>query len=130
MAIENNKEKAQEGRRYLYRICPTCGVKLHIDARICKACGNQYNINGNTGQWAEERIYGSTDPANAVYSQMFNNVGLCMECHNTKKGSPCNYVDCFGTGKGRCDMCNTFNNTRFMCCQDFRKKDRFECRKS
>ena len=117
-------DNAQDKKRYIYRKCPTCGVKLHIDEYTCWKCGNRYDFNGNTGKWAEDMIYGSTNPSDAIYSLRLNNVKKCMTCRNTQRGNPCDYSMCFGTGKGRCDNCNRYENTRFMCCQSFQEQER------
>jgi hypothetical protein len=116
MANEIN-DSAQDKRRYMFRKCPTCGVKLHVSAFTCWKCGNRYNFNANTGKWVDDVIYGSTNPNDAIYNRILNDVERCLTCQNTQRGKTCDHAYCFGSGRGRCDMCERYENTRFMCCQ-------------
>jgi len=124
MSEKEKAVKAPAERRYIYKLCPTCGVKLHVDAFFCWKCGNRHNWNANTKKWADEMTYGSTNPDDAIYCLRLNNIDKCMTCFNTQKGKPCDYIMCFGIGKGNCDMCDRFHSTRFMCCQEFQEKER------
>jgi len=120
---KESKDKAPRERTYIYRKCPTCGVKLHVCAYRCNKCGGLANRNSITGEW-DDMTYGSTDPSNKIYNLNLCDVDRCMQCHNTTVGTQCEYAYCFGTGKGRCDMCNRYEYTRYLCCQAKQKENR------
>ena len=109
-----------EKRRYLYMYCPTCGVKLHIAARICFKCRKAYNFNARTGKFVKVVIHGSQNPNDAIYSLMMNDVEKCFDCRNTQNGETCAYTPCFAStmNKGDCEYCDKFQGTRFNCCQE------------
>ena len=122
MAKESN-DKPQGEKKYFYRRCPTCGVKLHVAAYRCWKCGNQANYNEDTRQW-QDMIYFSNNQNDAIYGRVFNDHERCVSCFNTQKGRHCKYAICFGTGKGSCGICDRFENVRFMCCQNVQKQER------
>ena len=117
MALEDKEKQQDKKRIYMFRICPSCGVKMHINAFLCWSCEKRHNYNVKTSKW-EDIIHGSENENDAIYSLLLNNADKCFSCQNTKKGSPCKYAHCFGTGKGICDTCNRFESIRFMCCQE------------
>ena len=122
MALSEKKETV--ARKYIFRRCPSCTVKLHVNAFLCWKCGKRYNYNANTGQWVNEIVYGSENPSDAIYSKFINDVDKCLICRNTQNGKTCHYAICYGTGKGNCDLCNKFDGFRFMCCQDAQKENK------
>jgi len=114
-------EKEPDPKRYLYMRCATCGVKLHVEAVTCWKCGNRRNFNAKTGKEVEEVAYGSLNPNDAIYNQALNDAEKCFVCRNTQNSKTCEYCYKFGYGIGRCDLCNAFQNIRFMCCQEIQK---------
>jgi hypothetical protein len=110
MAAESKQKLA--GKVYIYKKCKPCGIKLHVLARSCWKCGKH----------TEDMAYGSDNSEDAIYNREVNDVKKCLNCRNTKDGKTCKYAICFGTGRGRCELCNMYENMRFMCCQELQKK--------
>jgi len=118
MAAENKKND-QPARTwpYLFRRCPSCGVKMHILAFLCWKCGKRHNYNANTGKW-EEMIYGSQNENDYIYGIFLNDVDKCVTCRNTQNGKTCAHIYCFGIGKGNCGACKKNHEIRHLCCQE------------
>lgn len=113
MAVED-KDKTTGGKDYLFKRCLQCGVKLHVSAYSCWKCGRK----------AENMVYSSNNPNDAVYNLTVNDVDRCLICRNTQSGNTCKYNYCFGSGRGKCGYCNRFESMRFMCCQEAQGKPR------
>ena len=72
---------------------------------------------------AEEAVYSSRDPGDALYNTPLNSVKRCMECRNVlQHGVICEPIGCFGTGRGRCEYCRRVEFVRFQCCQEAQKE--------
>ena len=110
MAREN-KDKTPEGRDYIYKRCLPCKIKLHVDTYTCPKCGRR----------TDNMTYGSKDPSDALYGARLNSVKKCMACSKAQEGRICKYTICFGTGRGKCDLCERLEFTRFYCCQEMQK---------
>ena len=122
MAKDDKKnESVVAEKRYLYMKCPTCRVKLHVEAFKCWKCGNRANYNAEAKESVNELIFGSKDSNYAIYNQKLNDLENCFSCRNTQAGKACEHCYNFGFGKGRCDLCNEFQSIRFMCCQKAQK---------
>jgi len=120
-----HEENQSESKKYYYRRCPTCGVKIHIDAYRCWKCNGIYNQNEKTGKWNPAPLYETDDEQNAILCTPLNDVEKCFKCRNTiEKENPCKYTFCFGRGGGKCDLCQQFNYVRFNCCQDVLKAEK------
>jgi len=113
----------QVKREYIFRLCPTCGVKLHICAFICFKCGKRYNYDANSGKWVD-LVCRSTNSADVIYNRKMNDVEKCFNCWNTQKNNTCKYIFCYGSGRGNCDACQRFESTRFDCCQEIVSADK------
>jgi len=118
----DDKNQGQEGT-YYFKICPRCKTKLHMSARVCLKCGENYVENVFNGKWVDT-VYSSHNPEDAIYSRSMNKVEMCMTCINvTQHGTICKPKYCFATGRGRCDNCSTFDPLVYECCQEVQKEE-------
>ena len=122
MAVKNEAKSSEVKREYIFRLCPTCGVKLHTCAFICFKCGKRYNYDANSGKWVDF-VYKSTNSSDAIYNRKMNDVEKCFNCWNTQNNNTCKYIYCYGSGRGNCAACKRFESTRFDCCQEIVKRD-------
>jgi len=112
MAVENKKEH-QSTKKYIFKRCRSCKLKVHVSAITCQ-CGTK----------VEDMTYGSNDPSDALYNLSLNSVDKCISCITVQQGNPCRYTICFGSGRGKCDLCRRFDASRFQCCQEIQQKER------
>jgi len=109
-------EKQEEKKQiYVYTRCSNCGIKLHYAAYRCMKCGHK----------PENILIHSTNPEDAKYCAEYCSTEKCMRCFNVLNGKePCKQIYCYGSGKGKCDICKKTENTRFDCCQEDQKQRR------
>ena len=117
MAVKSEKGQQERTRPYLFRRCPSCGVKMNICAYLCWKCGKRYNYDAKTGKW-HDMIYGSQNENDEIYGIFLNDADKCITCRNTQNGKTCRYIFCFGTGKGSCPACKRNHEIRHLCCQE------------
>jgi hypothetical protein len=130
MSLKKGEEREETKRRlFLYFLCPTCGVKLHLDAYWCWKCGNQANWNANKkngdgtlGAYEVKGAYASDDPEDGIYCRKMNDCEICMTCKNTQLNRTCAYFHCFGSGRGNCGVCERTPNSPFLCCRERREE--------
>ncbi|MCL2381319.1 MAG: hypothetical protein FWC64_06960 [Treponema sp.] len=111
---KKNKQQGEGKKCYIYKRCPPCGVKLHVQAYACFRCGNR----------AQDMTYGSQNPNDAIYNLLLNKVEKCFSCFNTQNGNPCKPIICFGSGRGKCGICKDFSSIRFNCCQEIQADEK------
>jgi hypothetical protein len=69
-------------------------------------------------------IYCSHDPNDAKFNMKLCDVDKCFNCWNIQNGKePCKPIFCFGTGRGKCDICKQVEGLRFDCCQEWIKQE-------
>jgi len=101
-------DKEPEEKDYFYTRCSNCGIKLHYTAYTCWKCGKKpLNL-----------IIHSKKPENAIYCANYCEPDRCIHCWKVRNsGKPCEPIHCFGTGRGKCDLCKQYSDMRFECCQ-------------
>jgi hypothetical protein len=71
----------------------------------------------------ENMIYCSHSPEDARYSARLNSVEKCMACWKGENiENLCKPAICFGTGRGKCELCRRFEDVRFDCCQQAQRE--------
>lgn len=106
--------QTEEKKVYHFKRCTGCGIKLHCDTYRCWKCGEK-PTQGN---------FKSENPEDAKYCISLNNIEKCFQCYNVQNGlKVCEPIICFGTGKGRCDICKQEAGIRFECCQEYQKTE-------
>ncbi|MDR2942469.1 MAG: hypothetical protein LBV17_07760 [Treponema sp.] len=112
---EGDKNAEEEKKVYCYIRCsnPDCGIKLHYETYKCWKCGAK----------PEAGIYRSTNPEDAKFCLTLNNIEKCFKCYKVQYGSQiCEPIFCFGTGRGKCELCKQLPSMRFECCQEYQKE--------
>jgi hypothetical protein len=118
-------EGAPEGgrREYLYSKCATCHMKVNISAHVCPRCKNRVSWNANKAEWEVQVVYGSHNSEDWIYGQQLCGTERCMVCEKALLGNPCRYAYCYGTGRGRCALCERFEAERYSCCQERQREN-------
>jgi hypothetical protein len=123
MARDAKAPEGEREREYLYALCATCRLKVNIYAFSCPRCKNRVNFNAHKGEWTNEGVYGSADPDDKIYGTLLCSTERCMVCAEALRGNPCRYAYCFGTGRGRCALCERFEAARCACCRERQKEN-------
>lgn len=111
---EGDKNAEEEKKVYRYKTCSGCGIKLHCDTYRCWKCGEKPILG----------FYHSDNSEDAKHSLPLNSVEKCVHCCNVQFGlQVCKPIICFGTGRGKCDLCKQLAGTRFDCCQQYQKDE-------
>jgi hypothetical protein len=105
-------------RLYYYSKCATCHAKVHIGAFYCPRCKNRTDWNANKKEWETQAVYGSRNPEDRLYGLVLCAAERCMVCERALLGNPCRYASCYGTGRGRCELCGRYEAARYGCCRE------------
>jgi hypothetical protein len=105
-------------RRYNYSKCATCHTKVHLGAFYCPRCKNRIDWNANKKEWVTQVVYGSRNPEDLIYGINLCAVERCMVCERALLGNPCRSASCYGTGRGRCELCGRYEAARYACCRE------------
>jgi hypothetical protein len=111
------------GREYLYGICATCHLKVHISTYLCPRCKNRITWNANRKEWVTGVVYYSRNPEDRLYGMRLCSVAKCIVCEEALLGNPCRYEMCYGTGRGECEKCGKYENRRYRCCQEAQREE-------